>query len=105
PEPIFSRLGTSIVNIENIDGTISLTEIDSKTYRRNKLRRFKIEDKVYVYLGPDNHLYIPDHEVYSINLDVITLKNDENECSECKDNDCKSGFQYEFICPDKLITT
>jgi hypothetical protein len=105
PEPIFSRLGTSIVNVESIDGLVDLKEIDSKTYKRNKLRRFKLKDKIYIYLGPDNHLYIPDHKVYSINLDVITLKNDENECSECDKDDCKSGWSYSFICPDKLITT
>lgn len=105
PEPIFSRLGTSIVDVESIDGSTNLKEIDSKTYKRNKLRRFKLEDKIYIYLGPDNHLYIPDHKVYSINLDVITLKNDENECSECREDDCKSGWSYSFICPDKLIST
>lgn len=105
PEPIFSRLGSSIVNIESVDGDIILTEIDKRKYQNNKKRRFKIEDEIYVYLGADNHLYIPDHEIYSLNLDVITLKNDEVDCSECDKDDCKSNWDYEFIIPHKLLST
>lgn len=105
PEPIFSRLGTSIINIESVDENKKLTEIDKRKYQNNRNRRFKIDDEIYVYLGTDNHLYIPDHEVYSLNLDVITLKNDEVDCSECERDECKSGWQYRFICPDKLLGT
>jgi len=90
PEPIFSRLGSSIINIESVDGGQLLTEIDKRKYQNNKNRRFKIDDEVYVYLGADNHLYIPDHEIYSLNLDVITLKNDEVGCYECEKDDCKN---------------
>lgn len=103
PEPIFSRLGTSIMNIESVDGSTILTEIDKRKYQNNNNRRFKIEGEVYIYLGEDNHLYIPDHEIYSINLEVITMKNDEVDCSECKKEECKSGWEYNFICPDKLL--
>lgn len=105
PEPIFSRLGSSIINIESVDGGQTLTEIDKRKYQNNKNRRFKISDELYVYLGADNHLYIPDHEIYSLNLDVITLKNDEIDCSECEKDECKSGFEYDFKCPDKLLST
>lgn len=105
PEPIFSRLGTSIIDVESVDGKTGLTETDKKTYRNNQKRRFKLENEVYIYLGADNHLYIPDHEIYSINLDVITLKNDETECSECETEECKSGWEYEFKCPQKLEAT
>lgn len=106
PEPIFSRLGTSIINVESIDGSTALTEIDSKTYKRNKLRRFKLQDEVYIYLGPDYHLYIPDREIYGVNLDVITMENDDVDCFDCgKEENCESGWNYKFTCPDKLLGT
>lgn len=105
PEPIFSRLGTSIMNVESTDGSTTLTEIDKRKYQNNNNRRFKIEGEVYIYLGEDNHLYIPDHEIYSINLEVITMKNDEVDCSECKKEECKSGWEYTFTIPQKLEGT
>jgi len=105
PEPIFSRLGTSIINVESVDGVTVLTEIDKKQYQRNKKRRFKLNDEVFIYIGEDYHLYIPDHEIYSINLDLMTMENDNTECSECGNDECRSGWDYEFICPDKLLKT
>jgi hypothetical protein len=105
PEPIFSRLGTSIINVESVDGSFTLDEISKRKYQNNQKRRYKLENDVYIYLDSDNYLYIPDHEIYSINLDIITLKNDEIECSECDYNECKSGWDYKFTCPDKLLQT
>lgn len=103
PELVFSRLGSSIRDILSIDGFTELRVLDLQKYRRDQKRKYKV-DEISVYLGVDNHLYIPDHEIYAINANLLTIKTDEVEdCSECKENECKSGWDFEFIVPDRLI--
>lgn len=104
PKLIFSRLGSSIKEIVSLDGDYRFILVDESQYRRNKKRQFQIKNEVYIYLGSDNHLYIPDYEIYSLDLDILTLKQEEVEnCSGCKIKECKSNWDYPFICPDKLI--
>jgi hypothetical protein len=107
PKLIFSKLGSSIRDIVSLDGNFKFTFIDEVQYRRNKKRPYKLKDEVYIYLGADNHLYIPDNEVYSVDLTVLTTKpEDAEKCSSCSDGegtDCKSVYSYDFICPDKMI--
>ena len=106
PKLIFSRLGSSIRDIVSLDGNFKFTFVDEVQYRRNKKRQYSIKNEVYIYLGADNHLYIPDHEIFSVDLTVLTTKpEDADECSSCSDGDskCKSKFNTEFICPDKLL--
>lgn len=103
PELIFSRFGASIKNIVSIDGENEFIFVSLEQYRRNKKRNVKRND-YYIYLGTDNHLYIPDHETLTVDLTVLTIKTDEVEdCSSCKDNECRSGWDYGFIISDKLV--
>ena len=64
-----------------------------------------LKNQVFVYLGTDNHLYIPDREILSLDLTVLTPDTIEAErVSQCNEKDCKkSNWQYECICNDRLI--
>ena len=64
-----------------------------------------MNNEAYLYLGSDNHLYIPDEEIYSVDLSVLTIDRDgAKEASGCNEVDnCKSKFLSDFICPDKLL--
>lgn len=108
PKLIFSKLGGSIREVVSLDGNYTFTFVDEVQYRRNKNRKYKIKNEVYIYLGADNHLYIPDEEIYSVDLTVLTTDPEEaKKASNCKgsdDNKCKSIWDEDFICPDKLIT-
>jgi len=104
PELVFSRLGASIRFIHTLDYQNEFKVLDSKQYLRNKKRAHSISSDRYLYLGSDNHLYIPDYEIYSLDLELLTTKPDEVECG-CKNDECKSGWDYPFIIPDKLIST
>jgi hypothetical protein len=106
PKLVFSRLGSSIRDIVSLDGNFKFTFVDEVQYRRNKKRQYSLKNEVYIYLGADNHLYIPDHEIFSVDLTVLTTKpEDVDECSSCSDgkSKCKNKFLTEFICPDKLL--
>lgn len=101
PELLFSRLGSSLKNITTVDNEKQFNIVDINQYRRNKSRKYKNEDEVDIYLGVDNHLYIPDEEIYALSAEGITLNTDEiDDCSG--KNQCKSGWDYEFICPNKI---
>ena len=103
PDPIFSRLGASITEIVSLDGMFELKLISAEQYRRNQKRKYSIDGEVYIYLAEDGHLYIPDEEIYSLNVTFMTLFPEEaDECSECKKDNCKSGWDYPFIGSDKL---
>ena len=43
---------------------------------------------------------------YSLDLTILTLKTEDiDDCSSCKESNCKSKWNYEFIIPDKLVGT
>lgn len=106
PKLLFSKLGGSIRDIVSLDGDYRFNFVDETQYRRTKKRKYQVKNEVYLYLGSDNHLYIPDREIYSLDLTVLTLDKDTaEECSSCTDNkECKeSKWSNNFICPDKLL--
>lgn len=101
PELVFSRLGASIKEIVSLDGDFRFTFVDKAQYQRNKKRQTKLNSEVYIYLGTDNHLYIPDKEIYSLDLTVLTMN--PEEVPSCSENLCKNFWYENFVCPDKLI--
>jgi len=105
PKLLFSRLGSSIKDIVSLDGNYRFAFIDETQYRRNKNRKYRLKGEVYLYLGSDNHLYIPDEEIYSVDLTVLTIDNiNAEDCSSCSEKDvCRSNWSKEFVCPDKLL--
>lgn len=105
PKLIFSRLGSSVKDIVSLDGDFLFTYVDEQQYRRNKKRQHKLKNEVYLYLGSDNHLYIPDQEIYSVDLTVLTIEPEEvDECSACKEKDnCLNAWNSPFVVADKLL--
>jgi hypothetical protein len=106
PELVFSRLGASVREIVSLDGNYRFVFLDKGQYQRNKNRRYSIEDEVYIYLDVDNYLYIPDHEIYTVDLTILTPNPEQgDECSSCKKDECKNYWNSEFIIPSKLVDT
>lgn len=102
PELIYSRHGSSIKDVTSVDNMYSFSAINPTQYRLNKKRSLQVKQDVY-YIQ-DGYLYLPDSEVMSINILLITTDlYDLEQCSECSKNKCKSAWDFEFICPDKLL--
>ena len=104
PKLVFSRLGASIRDIVSLDGDFTFSFVDEAQYRRNKNRQ-QLKNQVFVYLGTDNHLYIPDREIHSLDLTLLTLDTTNIEdCSSCLEKDkCKSNWDSNFVVADKLL--
>lgn len=105
PKLIFSRLGSSIRDIVSLDGDFLFTLVDETQYRRNKKRQYKIKNEVYLYLGADNYLYIPDHEIHSVDLTIFTMDLENvDDISSCKEKDkCRNFWDTEFIISSALL--
>lgn len=105
PKLIFSRLGSSVKEIVSLDGDFLFTYVDETQYRRNKKRQHKLKNEVYIYLGADNHLYIPDQEILSVDLTILTTDTTcIEDCSACMEKDaCKDLWQCEFVAPLKIL--
>lgn len=102
PELIYSKYGSSILEVTSIDGEYRFTAVTPNQYRLNKQRNSNINQD-YFYIK-DGYLYLPDSEVMSVSLQLITLDLYELEqCSQCSNNKCKSAWDFEFIVPDKLL--
>lgn len=104
PKLVFSRLGASIKEITSLDGNFRFTFVDKAQYQRNKKRQTTLKNEIYIYLGADNHLYIPDREIYTLDLTILTMyPEDASECSSCDTDECIDKWASEFICPQKLL--
>lgn len=102
PEVIFSRFGASVRNITSVDGMFDFILTTPQQYKTEKKRQQQIKGQVFAYVGTDMHLYIPDEEIYVVDLDLITIKTED--VISCKNDECKSAWDYEFIVPDKMET-
>jgi hypothetical protein len=102
PELIYSRHGASIKDVTSVDNKYSFLPVNPTQYRLNKKRSLQVKQDLYYV--QDGYLYLPDSEVLSVNVLLITLDlYDVAQCSECSDEKCKSAWDFEFICPDKLL--
>lgn len=101
PELINSKYGNSLKEITTLDGEIDLRYTTPMQWRKDKNRVGK-EDFVRFYVK-DGYLYLLDIEVESVNLYLITMETEKIEkLSHCKKPTCKSLWEYEFTCPDKV---
>ena len=108
PRLLYSRYGNSIVEVTSIDGSVIFlptTLSDYKLFKKRVLSNRTRNTKFYYV--QDGYLYLPDCEYEYVNVTLITLDTkDVEKLSTCKDCDnCKSIWDYEFICPDKLLVT
>ncbi len=107
PELVFSRNGSSIKEITSLDDFTEVYLTTPEQYRKDRKRQYYASEDTYLYVDIDNYAYIVDKPIQAVNIVVLTMKTDEvEEASACsKDSSCKSGWDYNFIVPDKLEET
>ena len=109
PELVYSRYGGSIKEVTSINytdlsqhGTLFLPSTVSQ-YRRDRRRELQSDNRKF-YIR-DGYLYLPDSEVEVVALYVLTVDEYKaKKVSGCSNDDaCKSAWDFEFVCPDKLL--
>lgn len=103
PNLIFSKYGSSILEVTSVDGEHVFKPITASQYRINKKRKTDGVKQDFYYIK-DGYLYLPDSDVEIVSIVLLTLDLYEKEqCSECSDDKCKSAWEHEFIVPNKLL--
>jgi len=104
---IESRYGPQIY-LYNLDKTISIGRIDFQGISSELSREFGSLDTKFT-IAPDGYIYIlnpkdSDIELKGGHLIVLTQEVSKiKKLSECDDCECKSEWDYDFICPDLVL--
>lgn len=102
PELIETKLGAAIDMVSNIDNTKFYTKTTPRRFANSKKRQFSTttEDTYYI---KDGYLYLPDSTQELVNISLIPADEYEmQQKSTCSESKCKSYWDYEFVCPDRL---
>ena len=104
PKLLYSKFGNSILSITTIDGSVDFLPITLTSYNLLKDRpSAKFVKQNYYYIN-DGYLYLPDSEIKAVNILLLTLESEKiDELSECSDTECKSVWDYDFVCSDKIL--
>lgn len=107
PDLIYSRIGPAIIRVSNVVDDVVFSPISLRRYVNNRDRKYASIEGQYYYYVRDGYLYIPDVAVKMVSVDLITLdRRAAEELSACEPERrdvCVSEWDYDFVCPDKLI--
>ena len=99
---IFTRYGSSVKELYSIDRRNNFSESTLYQYRNNSERKggdITEQNKFYIL---DNYIYVTD-EVEALSGLVLVLDQYElEEACGCTEN-CKSVWDFEFVCPDSVL--
>jgi len=102
PRLIYSRYGSSLKEVTNIDRGFEFNPTTISKFRRDKQREEFGKDQFF-YIE-DNYLYLPESNVKRVTLKLYTPNEYDlvmlNGCSETK---CPNPWDMDFICSDKLV--
>lgn len=102
PELVYSRYGSSLKEVTNIDFSIDFRPTTPSKFRRDKRREGFGEDRFW-YIK-DNYLYLPESEVKRVSLALYTPNTYEaKKTSSCNSNECLNPWDFEFSCSTKLL--
>ena len=101
PELVYSRFGSSLKEVTNIDYSLDFRPTTPFKFRRDKRREGYGED-MFWYIK-DNFLYLPESDIKRVSLLLYTPNTYEAEkVSGCK-NECLNPWDFEFTCSSKVL--
>jgi len=102
PELVYSRFGSSLKEVTNIDFSLDFRPTTPFKFRRDKRREgFGIDKFWYI---KDNYLYLPESDVQRVSLLLYTPNEYEAvKTSACEDKKCLNPWDFEFKCSSKLM--
>lgn len=103
PEGIFGKNGSGIISVTSVDELKDYTYISPKRFNDLKKRKYTRNTSRYYYIK-DGYLYLPDSTNELLEIRMITLdKQEADAVSSCAGCNCKSIWEYEFVCPDRFL--
>lgn len=110
PGLIYYNLGPSIISMSPIDDSFEIVFASPKRFRNEQQRQhFGKFKKVFFYVK-DDYIYLLNSEIEYVNLTYISsteegIEEIKGSCgsNNIVNNSCKSVWDMNFICPDKLL--
>lgn len=105
PKIIGSKYGYAVLMVTSVDGenTLSVTSLMEFTSLRNR-KDYKKFAGNFFYIS-DDYLYAPDSEIELVDVLALTIDEDHEECSSCKDSKCKSAYEIDFPLPESVANS
>ena len=101
PKLVYSRYGSSLKEVSNIDYSLSFKKTTLSKYRRDKGRQEYLPD--YFFYEKDGFLYLPDTDVSRVALYLYSPNEyDILKVRGCNKEECVNPWDSEFICSDKI---
>lgn len=102
PKLIFSRYGSSLKEVTNVDKGFEFQPTTISKFRRDKKREEFGKDRFFYV--ENGYLYLPESEVKRVHLKLYTPNEyDILKLSECSQEKCPNPWDLDFICSDKLL--
>lgn len=106
PEGIFGNNGAGIFRVTNIDESLSYRYVTANEYDRKKKRRYK-NPRARYFTIKNGYLYAPDSRSELLDIVMIVIDKDDaaivSECGGKPKISCKSSWESDFVCPNKLL--
>jgi hypothetical protein len=98
PKLIYSKTGASVRSVTTIDDQTIFypSNLNKASLQRNLPYGYITINSYYIL---DNYLYIPDVPVEAVNIVVLTQDQVDTDDGDCQ---CKSYWDYNFVCPEKI---
>lgn len=101
PGLVYSKYGNSLKEVTSIDDSRDFIATTPRQHRRDKDRQGS-DESIRFYVK-DGYLYLLDTEVEVVNLYLLTQDTEKiEEICSCSQEECKSLWDYEFVCPSKM---
>lgn len=103
PEGFFGKNGSGIVTVTNVEGEM-YDAITPRAFQRLKKRQYVLERNNF-FTVKNGYLILPDSTNELVDVAMFTPNKWEiDEKSNCSgDDQCKSRWDYEFVCPDRFL--
>lgn len=102
PKLLYTKYGPLVSEVTNITGDLEFKPSSLRSYKVNKRKTPLRNSSKNFYYVKDGYLYIPDIEIYSVNLLAVSLDSyGKMSASSCGDK-CQSLWEMEFKIPEKL---
>lgn len=102
PTLVYSRYGSSLKEVTNIDGSIEFKPSTPSKYRRDS-RRQEFGEELFFTIK-DEHLVIPESNVKRVSLYLYTPNSyDIEKANSCNEDKCLNPWDFELIASDKMM--
>lgn len=104
PDGIFGKNGSGIISVMNIEGEEDYDYITPQRFAELKKRKYT-RDTTRYYTISDGYIILPNSTTQILELRMIALdKKEASDVSSChQSTNCKSIWEYEFVCPDRFL--